>query len=659
MPMLIHLTACTHGLRRRLIMIALALFAMRSGPLFAQRAGGIRSLEATIKHMESERDSLPDLLRNPAPWTIGYCSAYAEKADQTNIIDVWFASAAEIDMLALFPATYSPHSGELAPFGFPKRFTIERLLDDESSELIVDYSQQEYVVTGIEPQLFRLVKPVHAAGLRITTHQHALDPTPYSDHFITAFSEIMAFHGDWNVALGARINVSSDLPFGYVWHHSCLVDGFSLFYPVTGELNNRFNNFGVSTDKLALLFDLGETHAVDELRLWPDARKPNQAQANGIDFPRHIRLELLTEPNAANGQLLYKSSKKPLKPGSGPLMLRIPAATGRYFRLTLQNPIPDFRVARPLRIALNEIELLNQGQVLTRGHRPVIQVPKRKVLKSKREAAQFLTDGQTTEGDILPLRHWVEGLTRRTHLERELSDLQLDLLMARQRERDRLIFSIVLSSFVIFILLILVWLGRLVAKHRWAEIRDRISCDLHDEIGANISSLLQTTELIQETVPQPTEMQKNLFDDAIQTARLTSSETRNFIHFLESDKGCFDICDQIRKIAQRMLGTIAYRFEFGMHARFGHMTPSEQWDLLMFVKEAFNNIIKHADATHVHILTRKQTRHIQLIISDDGKGIPGDRLPPQHLAARAQHLNATLEIETGLNEGTRLILTLE
>jgi signal transduction histidine kinase len=625
----------------------------------AKSAKHIRTLQTEISQIESEMHSLPDVLLNPAPWTLGYCSKYVEDAAQTNVIEIQFASPAPIDMVALFPATYSPQSGTVSPFGFPKRFIIERLLDDGASEVVVDYSQQDYDVSGIEPQLFRLSKGATATGIRLTTLKHASDPTQYSDDFITAFSEVMAFSGDWNAALGARIEVSSERLFGYVWHHKNLVDGFSLFSPVTGDLYNKFHNFNLTTTQLTLLFDLGEVHALDELRLWPDAsgRKHNQPQASGIDFPQRIQLEQLTSPKAKTGHILYTTGKNPPRPGSGPLMIRLPPVPGRYFRLTLQDPLPDFRTIRPRRIALNEIEFFNQGQLLTRGHLPVIISAGKKISKPKRQAARLLTDGRTTEGSILPLRSWVEDLTHRAQLERKLVKLQLELMVAREQERERLLFSIVLSGCAIFILLILVWLVRLIATHRWAEIRNRISCDLHDEIGANISSLLQTTELIQETVPLPSDMQTSLFNDAIQTARLTSAETRNFIHFLESDKGCFDICDQIRKIAKRMLGPIEYRFEFGMHARFGRMRPSEQWDLLMFVKEALNNIIKHADATHVHILTRKQARHIQLIITDNGKGIAKTQFPLKHLEVRAKQLHAKLDIETGPNEGTHLTLT--
>lgn len=659
--MSIHHTTCAYRLRRYLIAVALILSAAHPNLTCAKSAKGIRVLQSRIKHTESEINALPDLLQTPSPWTLGYRSDYSEEADHKNTIDIRFASPEKIDLVALLPATFTSESGAVEQFGFPKRFTIESVLPDGSTELIADYSQQNYPIHGIEPQLFHLTEPMVAGGIRITTLRQTKDPSLRSDQFITAFSEIMAFSGDWNVALGANVDVSSQLPFGYVWHRDCLVDGFSLFSPLTRELRSHFNNFYFPAEQLTVTFDLGETRHVDELRIWP-VILPQQhhfPNASGIGFPRRVQFERLNQLDEQAGLTLYQTGLNAPWPGSGPLMVRFPAVPGRYFRLSLRDPVPDFRSSRPPRINLGEIEIVGQGHVLTRGNRPGITSEGQRITKKKRLSAAVLTDGRTAEGDILPLRSWIEGLTRRARLERYLTELQLDLRFAQQQERERLVFSIILSGCIIVILVSLIWLVRLIAKQRWTEVRDRISCDLHDEIGANASSLVHTTELIQETVPEPTTMQTKLFNDAIETARLTARETRNFINFLESDKPCFDICGQIRNIAQRMLGIMDYRCEFGVQARLTRMRPSEQWDLLMFVKEALNNIIKHADASHVEILTRKRKKDVQLIITDNGQGIPDERLPLRHLEARAEQLHARLDIETGLHKGTRLTLTLK
>ena len=41
-----------------------------------------------------------------------------------------------------------------------------------------------------------------------------------------------------------------------------------------------------------------------------------------------------------------------------------------------------------------------------------------------------------------------------------------------------------------------VWWVRMASRRRWTRMRERIACDLHDEIGANVSSIGHSAEMI-------------------------------------------------------------------------------------------------------------------------------------------------------------------
>ena len=79
----------------------------------------------------------------------------------------------------------------------------------------------------------------------------------------------------------------------------------------------------------------------------------------------------------------------------------------------------------------------------------------------------------------------------------------------------------------------------------------------------------------------------------------------------------------------------------------------------MFIKEALNNISKHAQASHVDIHTRRNAGCIELSIDDDGKGIPENDITPRHLEIRAKRLRAQLNFESCPEEGTRILLKLK
>jgi signal transduction histidine kinase len=643
-------TIYTQRWRRCWIPIALALIVALPNRVGAKNAVVIRSIQSAITQVESEIMPLPELSLNPTPWTLGY-RTWPEEVHKETFIRIHFATPTPIDMLALFPATYVPHSDKVAVFGFPVRFTIACVLKDGSTKLIADYSQRDYIVSGIEPQLFRLAEPVPAESILITILQHPENPTWWPTKYVAALSEIMAFSGDWNVALGAKVRTSSENRFGYIWNRNCLIDGFSLFSPASGELQDPFDNFYCKGENITLRVDLGETRTVDELRLWPveHSNQHNFPHASGIEFPTHIRLEQLDEPSSTKGRTLFETASGSPKPGSGPLMRRFPPVQGRYFRLKLRDPVPDFRRNKNPIFALSEIELVEQGKVLTRGLSLTFE-PSSRTNKNLPK----LTDGRTTEGEILPLRGWVEDLVRRAALERQLVELRLDLRFAQQQERERLLFLILLALCVIPIS---AWLVKLMADRRWDRVRDRMACDLHDEIGANVSSLAHITELLKETIDEPSALQAQMLDNAIYTARLTSNETRNFIQLLEADKSGFDLTEKIGKVAQQILGSLDCTCEIEPNVALSRLRISRQWDLLLFVKEGLNNIIKHADASHVEILVCRRAERIQLTLADNGKGLPQNGPLPRHLQTRAKQLNADLKIESLPGEGTRILLT--
>ncbi len=625
----------------------------------ANISSNVDSIETKIMDLKAQLEDLPELTLSPTPWTLGYRSDLNRSKEEEIQINLKFITPGLIDLIALMPTSYTKHSGSIEAFGFPERFTIETLQKDGPSELIVDYSHEDYSATGIEPQLFHLLKPIYAEGIQIKILRQAPNPTWWDGNYISTLSEVYAFSGKWNLALNAKVNTSSKAIYGNVWNPQCLVDGFCIFNPIKGNLNSPFTEFYYQNDELSLLFDLGANYEVDEIRLWPVAHSAqhNFPLSSGIGFPTKILLEKLEDPNQiVKTDKVYQTDSHFPRPGSGPLLIRFKEVSGRYFKLTINNPVAEFRVNDPLRLILAEIEILEKGTVLT-GKKS----PKDLTLKIDKSQNYFmrLTNGSTSEGSILGQRNWIEGLSQRALLERQLKTLYLDLSFAQRQERERFRFIIGLSMSIIVILSILIWLVKLILEQRWNRVRDRIACDLHDEIGANISSLFHMTELIKETISHPTDLQKQMLDNALKTAQLTSKETRNFIQHLESDQTSFDVNDQIRKIAKQFLGVIEYECDLETTSPFKRMTASKQWDLIMFVKEALNNISKHAQARHVKILTYKEHGRTCISISDDGVGISEDNAIPRHLQDRAKRLQGELTLSKHSSAGTHILLKLK
>lgn len=602
---------------------------------------------------------LPDPQPCSAPWTMGYRCPPLETADDELTIELFFEKAEPVDLIVLMPAAHADTGNALNVVGFPEHFYIERLLSDGKYEVIADYREKDYLVYGLEPQLFTCPDRKPITGIRLTITRAPLVQTLNKKLYMTALNEFFAFAGQKNVALNTEIEVTQNKWTRNVWDKHYLVDGFFLFIPTDNRFPEKGKDSRYFSNRIELLYDLGSVQPIDELRLWPTmgAGDFHHPFSGGTSFPADIQLQLLTAPQDPAPQTIYKYQSRFLRPGATPFMQRIPTTHGRYFKLIIENGFPDFQTAIQSKIILNEVEFLHQGIVLTQGLSANFKIID--PYREKSSYAQWLTDGLVGSGKIIPLREWLEKFHLQRQLTRERKLLRAVLQKSLNKEKEHVRVLAISGSALIVLLALMIWVSRLLSKQRWSRMREQIACDLHDEIGANVSSIAHSSEMAKELVEQDQrDLLNQLLDRIIDAARLTADETRNFIQFLEGRDTGLELPGQIRGVAHKILGNIDYTCTFHSARPFTNLNPARKWDLLFFVKEALNNVLKHAEADQVEILTRKKGRSIQLIITDNGQGIAQNQPPPRHLQSRARRLKGELAINSGPDQGTQILLTL-
>ncbi|VGO19321.1 sensor histidine kinase [Pontiella sulfatireligans] len=634
-------------------------FLLPHGSVYASNSESSSEIKNQIAEINLEIDQLPTSFPSVTPWTMGFLTTSLSSEDEQVTIDIEFPGTNQVDMIALMPAAHTEDGNKLYPLGFPLQFFIERILPDGSSEIIIDHRNADYLLKGIEPQIF----PVHNAkpttAIRITTTRAPLNKERTWVNYEIAFSEVFIFENNKNIALNAKVTAPKFKFNKNIWSPEYLVDGFSLFSPTDQKLENQTRDFIATAKKVTLLYDLGTVQQVDELRLWPTSSAISYTLPpfKGFGFPSKIHLELLGTPHDPSPRTLFQTTGKNRVPRAGPFMHTLPPAKGRYFRLTLSDPIPGFSNQKTIPIGLDEFELLHKGQPLTHG-----LIPQQTLLNQWKERPShpiFLTDGLVTEGTIIPLRQWVEQYPLKIELQRLHTTLQAELNGALARERiHRKVIAAATIVFIVFLIL-MIWLVRLLTLRRAAHMREQIACDLHDEVGANLSSISHSSELVKELAPTDDEMLSSLLDDITQTSQQTAAQTQQFIRFLEERQNGIKIRGHIKAAALQILGTMDFECIFDdSHRPLNKLNPTQKWDLLFFVKEALNNVIKHAEADRVEIETQLIDSKIILTVSDNGQGIPENRLPLRHLESRAERLNATMIVETKPEQGSRIILTI-
>lgn len=194
--------------------------------------------------------------------------------------------------------------------------------------------------------------------------------------------------------------------------------------------------------------------------------------------------------------------------------------------------------------------------------------------------------------------------------------------------------------------------------------RQRISRDLHDHVGAQLTYIISSLDL--QARRSTTDQQ-----DALRTlghhARTTMQQLRQTIWALRHEAisvGAF--ADQIRTYAQQQLRSHpTMRLQVHHTGNTSHeLSPSQALNLFRIVQEAITNALKHA---HAETLTIDVSHHdgvTDIRVMDDGMGFLLDQTVAEgcglaNMRHRAQSMGAAFAIRSAPHAGTTVTVRLD
>ncbi|MBL0055234.1 MAG: hypothetical protein IPP31_03385 [Chitinophagaceae bacterium] len=203
-------------------------------------------------------------------------------------------------------------------------------------------------------------------------------------------------------------------------------------------------------------------------------------------------------------------------------------------------------------------------------------------------------------------------------------------------------------------------LMELESEHKLQLERERISRDLHDNIGAYANAVLYNTELLQKE-DAPGERHA-LMNDLKFASKDIIAALRETIWALKKDRyTAEEALLRIKNFSQsltRYYPNIHFKVEG--HAPAGmslHYTRA--LNLVRIVQEALTNAIKHADAGNITIESRQEKEKWLLTVSDDGKGFVPEELSGteqgnglNNMKKRALDSNIAFSLVSGRETGT-------
>lgn len=171
--------------------------------------------------------------------------------------------------------------------------------------------------------------------------------------------------------------------------------------------------------------------------------------------------------------------------------------------------------------------------------------------------------------------------------------------------------------------------------------RERIARDLHDLIGHTFSLITVKAQLAYKLADVDLAKSKSEIKELENLSRSAMAEVRETVHNFQQK-------NMTSEIAKARLLTDSADIKLTTDIQFIPENEAVNSALAWVIREAFTNIIKHAEASECQLNGKKQSGHYLLMIQNDGPQnkeiVEGNGL--KGLRERVTALNGTLTIET-------------
>jgi signal transduction histidine kinase len=297
-----------------------------------------------------------------------------------------------------------------------------------------------------------------------------------------------------------------------------------------------------------------------------------------------------------------------------------------------------------------------------------------------------LTDAGAREGDLFIYSRWplflksstgcavtsVEGAgenvwrVRVTERKRGVSQrIELGVLVpAHMQAWFWVLIATALASLMLTAWRYLVGL-RLEREHALEQERTRIAGDIHDEVGANLTQISILSSLAARSATD-SETARGYSREVHDVARQTIQSLEEIVWSINPKRdSLISVAHFICRRAEELMdaANVSCRNTIDVSQPERQMKPRRRHGLLLAVKEALHNILKHAEASHVQVSCLMNGKVFEVSVADDGCGFDQDALPGalgrrgnglDNMHRRLSEIEGECIITSGPDKGTQV-----
>lgn len=188
--------------------------------------------------------------------------------------------------------------------------------------------------------------------------------------------------------------------------------------------------------------------------------------------------------------------------------------------------------------------------------------------------------------------------------------------------------------------------------------RERISQDMHDDLGAGISAIKLQAEFLKYKMPEES------FSEDLEVIIATSEDMnlamREILWSLNSQNDTIgNFIEYVSLYVKRFLDktTITFQLDSNIIEKETNLSVKARRNLFLVVKEAVHNVYKHSEATNLLIRFEESDVSFKIEIIDDGIGLSETVLKGNginNMSLRMEAINGTFKT-LAVEKGTSLL----
>ncbi|MBZ4188162.1 sensor histidine kinase [Niabella beijingensis] len=201
-------------------------------------------------------------------------------------------------------------------------------------------------------------------------------------------------------------------------------------------------------------------------------------------------------------------------------------------------------------------------------------------------------------------------------------------------------------------------------RARIEKERNRITEDLHDDIGSTLSSLKVYSDVAGRLMEKDAPKTKYLLRQISENSSKILEDIGDIIWSMRTDKfNTLSIDSRIKNFVSEVLGSREIGYEVNIPQEINELVQNitARKNVVLIVKEAINNIVKYSKASFVSIHIYTGEALLKIEVADNGVGFSAGMQPAgnglRNMKKRAEELGGTFTLETDPENGTRIYVT--